>query len=120
MAAPLMGVGGGRNPAPDPPPRFISDTPLLPPRLPLLWVARGGGGWHEAFASGCLPLGAPIGLSPLLLLTLCGSERDLVVSTRGGGGGGCSLLCFQTLQKQGSLFVLHAVCTEVSVEAGAG
>ena len=31
--------------------------------------------------SGCLPLAAPIGLSPLLILTLCGSERVLVVST---------------------------------------
>ena len=30
---------------------------------------------------GCLPLAAPIGLSPLLVLTLCGSERVLVVST---------------------------------------
>ena len=29
----------------------------------------------------CLPLAAPIGLSPLLILTLCGSERVLVVST---------------------------------------
>ena len=28
-----------------------------------------------------LPLAAPIGLSPLLILTLCGSERVLVVST---------------------------------------
>ena len=27
----------------------------------------------------CLPLAAPIGLSPLLILTLCGSERVLVV-----------------------------------------
>ena len=29
----------------------------------------------------CLPLAAPIGLSPLLILTLCGPERVLVVST---------------------------------------
>ena len=29
-----------------------------------------------------LPLEAPIGLSPLLILTLCGSERVLVVSTK--------------------------------------
>ena len=41
----------------------------------------GGGGWHKASASDCLPLAAPIGLSPLLILTLCGSERVLVVST---------------------------------------
>ena len=29
----------------------------------------------------CLPLAAPIGLSPVHILTLCGSERFLVVST---------------------------------------
>ena len=40
-----------------------------------------GGGWHKASVSDCLPLAAPIGLSPLLILTLCGSERVLVVST---------------------------------------
>ena len=40
-----------------------------------------GGGWHKASVSGCLPLAAPIGLSPLLILTLCGPERVLVVST---------------------------------------
>ena len=39
-----------------------------------------GGGWHKASVFGCLPLAAPIGLSPLLILTLCGSERVLVVS----------------------------------------
>ena len=43
------------------------------------WV--GGGGWHKASVSDCLPLAAPIGLSPLLILTLCGPERVLVVST---------------------------------------
>ena len=47
----------------------------------------GGGGrgregyWHKASVSDCLPLAAPIGLSPLLILTPCGSERVLVVST---------------------------------------
>ena len=41
-----------------------------------------GGGWHKASVSDCLPLAAPIGLSPLLILTLCGPERE-----RGGGGG---------------------------------
>ena len=43
----------------------------------------GGGGWHKASVSDCLPLAAPIGLSPLLILTLCGPERVLVVE---GGG----------------------------------
>ena len=37
--------------------------------------------WHKASVLGWLPLAAPIGLSPLLILTLCGSERVLVVST---------------------------------------
>ena len=40
-----------------------------------------GGVWHKASVSDCLPLAALIGLSPLLTLTLCGSERVLVVST---------------------------------------
>ena len=49
-------------------------------------MRRGGGGWHKASGLGCLPLAAPIGLSPIALsplpvLTLCGSERVLVVST---------------------------------------
>ena len=47
-----------------------------------------GGVWHKASVSDCLPLAAPIGLSPLLILTLCGPERVLVVSWRGGGGPG--------------------------------
>ena len=41
---------------------------------------RGGGG-HKASISDCLPLAAPIGLSPLLILTLCGPECVLVRST---------------------------------------
>ena len=49
-------------------------------------LAEGGGGggegvWHKASVSDCLPLAAPIGLSPPLILTICGSERVLVVST---------------------------------------
>ena len=56
-----------------------------------------GGGWHEAMVLVYLPLAVCIGPSPLLILTLCGSERVLVVSTEplddlswltpGGGGG---------------------------------
>ena len=37
------------------------------------------GGWHKALVSDCLPLAAPIGLSQLLILTLCSSERVLAV-----------------------------------------
>ena len=48
------------------------------PVWPCIW---GGGGWHKASVSDCVPLAAPIGLSPLLMPTLCGSERVLVVST---------------------------------------
>ena len=43
--------------------------------------ADGWGVWHKASVSDCLPLAAPIGLSPLLILTICGPERVLVVST---------------------------------------
>ena len=42
---------------------------------------RASSGWHKASVSDCLPLAAPIGLSPLLILTLYGSEGVLVVST---------------------------------------
>ena len=45
------------------------------------WTRGGGGCWHKASVFGCVPLAAPIGLSPLHILTLCGSERVLVVST---------------------------------------
>ena len=41
---------------------------------------EGGEGWHKASVSDCLPLAAPIGLSPLPILTLCGPEGVLVVS----------------------------------------
>ena len=44
-------------------------------------AAGGGGGWHEATVLVWSPLAAPVGLSPLLILTLCGPERVLVVST---------------------------------------
>ena len=40
-----------------------------------------GGVWHKASLLSCLPLAAPIGLLPLLILTLCGPERVLAVST---------------------------------------
>ena len=38
-------------------------------------------GWHEAMVLVCLPLAEPIGVPPLYIPTLCGSERGLVVST---------------------------------------
>ena len=56
--------------------RSESGVPSAP-----LSMLRGGGGWHKALVSDCLPLAAPIGPSPLLILTLCGPERVLVVST---------------------------------------
>ena len=40
-----------------------------------------GGGWPRASVSDCLPLAVPIGLLPLLIVTPCGPERVLVVST---------------------------------------
>ena len=47
------------------------------------WGGVGGGGEvrHKASVSGCLPLAVAIGLSLLLILTLCGPKRVLVVST---------------------------------------
>ena len=47
----------------------------------MLNAAGGGGGGHEAIVLVCLPLAAPTGLPPLHILTLCGPERVLVVST---------------------------------------
>ena len=44
-------------------------------------VVTGGGVWHKASVSDCLPLAAHIGLLPPHILTLGGSERVLVVST---------------------------------------
>ena len=45
-------------------------------------ILRGEGGIrHKAMVLVCLPLAAPIGLLPLHIPTLCGSERVLVVST---------------------------------------
>ena len=44
-------------------------------------VGWAGGGGAQGLVVGCLPLVVPIGLSPLHLLTLCGSTRVLVVST---------------------------------------
>ena len=41
----------------------------------------GGGGLVQGLGISGVPLAAPIGLSPLLILTLCGSEHVLVVST---------------------------------------
>ena len=46
-----------------------------------------GGGWHEAMALVRLPLAAPIGLSPLQIPILRGSERVLV------WGGLCGSAC---------------------------
>ena len=46
---------------------------------------QGRGGWHEAMILVCLPLAAPIGLSPLHILTLCGSEHVLDVRAWVGG-----------------------------------
>ena len=68
-------------------------------RLGIGWAPWRGGGtplpmhpwgrvWHKALVSDCLPLAAPIGLSPLLILTLCGPERGCVNGV--GGRGKCS------------------------------
>ena len=80
--------GGGMYAHPEVPPGVLTGpqwhtTP--PPPAPGHALERrrgaGGGDWHKASVSDCLPLAAPIGLSPLLILTLRGPERVLVVST---------------------------------------
>ena len=70
------------------PPRGLEATDTQLPNAPVSQAtshsSKGGvegGVWHKASVSDCLPLAAPIGLSPPLILTLCGSERVLVVST---------------------------------------
>ena len=93
--------GGGGGLADHPRTRNSRTTPQFADPWGQHWVpGRGGGGWHKASGSDCLPLAAPIGLSPPPILTLCGPERVLVVSTEppddvsclttpgvGGGGG---------------------------------
>ena len=71
------------------------DEPTHGEALSGMGIGGGGGGWHKASVSDCVPLAALIGLSPLLILTLCVPERALVVSREppddlscGGGGGG--------------------------------
>ena len=67
---------------PPPPPGMGSRVGLLTmPGEGLRGRRGGGGGWHKASVLGGLPLAAPIGLSPLLIPTPCGSKRILVVST---------------------------------------
>ena len=90
--APVLLVNDGPLHLPQAPPECQppnAEGPLEhnPPRADI-GREEGGGVWHKASVSDCLPLAAPIGLSPLLILTLCGPERVLVVSTEGGGGGG--------------------------------
>ena len=66
----------------------------------VLGRGRGGGeGWHKASVSDCLSLAAPLGLSPPLILTLCGPKRVLVVSTEPPGGSlwvGGECMCART------------------------
>ena len=70
-------------------------------------VCVGGGVWHKPSVSICLPLAVPIGLLPLLILTLCGSERVVVVSTEPPD----DLSCLTTpgLGRPGDGAVAHAV-----------
>ena len=56
-------------------------APLATDCRPEAPFGGGGGVRHKALVSDCLPLAAPIGLLPPLILTLCGPERVLVVST---------------------------------------
>ena len=60
-------------------PRPFSVPPIEPEESAQRDGAGGFGTRPRVFD--CLPVAAPIGLSPLPILTLCGSERVLVVST---------------------------------------
>ena len=63
LTVPVCLEGGGwgdTNPGP-----LLSED--FPQRCCVWWLG-GGGGWHKASVLGCLPLAAPIGLSPLLIL----------------------------------------------------
>ena len=66
-------------------PSDLSSRRPIPSHSSVFYIAtRGserGGGWHKAWVLGCLPFAAPVGLSSLLILTLRGSQRVLVVST---------------------------------------
>ena len=53
---------------------------VFPTMVTLVWGA-GGGGVARGHGVGLFPSAAPIGLSPLHILTLSGSERVLAVST---------------------------------------
>ena len=66
---------------PIPPPRQVANTRgrLVDPLLTGSHGGGGGGVGTRAMVLVGLPLAAPIGLSPLLILTLCGSELGLVV-----------------------------------------
>ena len=68
----------------------------LPPPPPPHTQREGGGGWHKASGPICLPLAAPIGLSPLregggalpqqlplLLLQLCWANAKVAKVTKG-------------------------------------
>ena len=62
-------------------PESIGQRRLYQQNCPKERGAGAEGVRHKASVSDCLPLAAPIGLLPLLILTLCGPERVLVVST---------------------------------------
>ena len=59
-------------------PKVVETTPaVVLTMVQFSQGAAGEGGLHKASVAVCLPLAAPIGLSPLLILTLCGPERVL-------------------------------------------
>ena len=80
----------------------------------------GGGGWHKASVSVCLPLAAPIGLSPLLNLTLCGPERVLVVSTEPPDDLSCLTTPGVGCPEDGLLPVPLTRCIQVHTPRGGG
>ena len=65
-----------------------SETSLREAFGRLIATGPGRGGWHKASVSDCVPVAAPIGLSPLLILTLRGSDVFWWCQQQPGGGGG--------------------------------
>ena len=76
-------------------------------------LARGHGFGLFAFGKAmvfvCLPLAVPIGLSPLHILTLCGSRRVLLVSTEPLD----DLSCLTTAPRDGLLPVPLTRCIQM-------